>query len=78
MESKESPSTKTENNVPPNAPTDLHSRKPGFSEPLTKAQADSVVTREDLPAKPFRIALTLAVLAILLFGAYVYYSNISP
>lgn len=65
-------------NVPPNAPTDLHSRKPGFSEPLTKAQADSVVTREDLPAKPFRIALTLAVLVILLFGAYVYYSNISP
>lgn len=78
MESKESPSTKTENNVPPNAPTNLHSRKPGETEPLTKAQADSVVTREDLPAKPFRIALTLAILAILLFGAYVYYSNISP
>ena len=78
MKSKETPSTKTENNVPPNAQTDLHSRKPGETEPLTKAQADSVVTREDLPAKPFRIAVTLAVLAILLFGAYVYYSNISP
>jgi hypothetical protein len=78
MESKESPSTKTENNASPNAPTDLHSRKPGFSEPLTKAQADSVITREDLPAFPFRIALTLAILAILLFGAYFYYSNITP
>lgn len=78
MESKETQTTKTENNLPPNAPSHMHSNKPGKSEPLTKAQADSVLTREDLPAFPFRIAVTLVILAVLLFAAYVYYSNINP
>lgn len=42
------------------------------------AQAESVITREDLPAFGFRIALTLAIIAALLFAAFIYYSNISP
>jgi hypothetical protein len=78
MESKETQTTKTESNVPPNAPSHLHSKKPGESSPLTKAQADSVLTREDLPTSPFRIVVTLVILAILLLAAYVYYSNINP
>ena len=53
MESKETPTPKTENNVPPNAPSKMHSTQPGESQPLTKAQADSVITRENLPALPF-------------------------
>lgn len=78
MESKETQTTKTENDVPPNAPSHMHSNKPGESEPLTKAQADSVLTREDLPAFPFRIVVTLVTLAILLFAAYIYYGNLNP
>ncbi len=78
MESKETHSTKTENDVPPNAPSNMHSKQPGESQPLTKAQADSVITREDLPALPFRIVVTLVTLALLLFAAYIYYGNINP
>ena len=78
MEPKETASTKTEDNALPNAPSGMHSNKPGESEPLTKAQAESVITREDLPAFGFRIALTLAIIAALLFAAFIYYSNISP
>ena len=78
MESKETPTPKTENNVPPNAPSKMHSTQPGESQPLTKAQADSVITRENLPALPFRIVVTLVTLALLLFAAYIYYSNTSP
>lgn len=29
------------------------------SEPITQVQRDSVITREDMPAKPFRIGVTL-------------------
>ena len=78
MESKETQTTTTENNVPPNAPSNMHSTKPGESQPLTKAQADSVITRENLPALPFRIVVTLVTLALLLFAAYIYYGNTSP
>lgn len=78
MEPKETPSTKTEDNALPNAPSGMHSKKPGESETLTKAQAESVITREDLPAFPFRIAITLVLVAALLFAAFVYYSNTSP
>ena len=78
MESKETQTPKTENNVPPNAPSNMHSKQPGESEPLTKAQADSVITREELPALPFRIVVTLVTLALLLFAAYIYYGNINP
>lgn len=56
----------------------MHSTQPGESQPLTKAQADSVITRENLPALPFRIVVTLVTLALLLFAAYIYYSNTSP
>ncbi len=42
------------------------------------AQAESVITREDLPAFGFRIALTLAIIAALSFAGFIYYSNISP
>jgi hypothetical protein len=78
MESNETHSTKTEDNLLPNAPSQMHSTKPGESELLTKAQAESVITREDLPANPFRITVTLVILAALLLAAYIYYSNISP
>ena len=78
MESKETQTTKTEDNLPPNAPSQMHSKKPGESQPLTKAQADSVITREDLPALPFRILVTLVILGLLSFAAYIYYSNTSP
>lgn len=78
MESKDTQTTKTENNVPSNAPSHMHSTKSGKSEPLTKAQADSVLTRENLPALPFRILVTLVILAILAFAAYIYYGNINP
>ena len=77
MESKETQTTKTENNVPPNAPSNMHSTQPGESQPLTKAQADSVITREDLPALPFRLVVTLGTLALLLFLASTYYGNIN-
>ena len=77
MESKQSQTT-TEDNVLPNAPSGMHSKKPGESEPLTKAQAESVITREDLPALPFRITVTLTIIGALLFAAFIYYSNISP
>ncbi|MBD1923764.1 hypothetical protein H6F77_22240 [Microcoleus sp. FACHB-831] len=41
------------------------------SEPITQVQRDSVITREDLPAKPFRIGVTLVTLgALLLFFAF--------
>ena len=78
MESKEPHSTKIENDVSPNAPSNMHSKQPGESQPLTKAQADSVITREDLPALPFRLVVTLVTLALLLFAAYIYYGNINP
>ncbi len=78
MESKETQTTKTEDNLPPNAPSQMHSKQPGKSEPLTKAQADNVLTREDLPALPFRILVTLVILGLISFAAYIYYSNISP
>lgn len=78
MEPNQTAATKTESNALPNAPSGMHSKKPGESEPLTKAQAESVITREDLPAFPFRIAITLALVAALLFAAFIYYSNTSP
>jgi hypothetical protein len=78
MEFNETLSTKTEDNVLPNTPSQMHSTKPGESQPLTKAQAQSVITREDLPAKSFRITIALVIVAALLFAAYIYYSNISP
>ncbi len=56
----------------------MHSKQPGESQPLTKAQADSVITREDLPALPFRLVVTLVTVALLLFAAYIYYGNINP
>lgn len=77
MESKETQTT-TKDNVLPNAPSGMHSKKQGEFEPLTKAQAESVITREDLPAFPFRITVTLTIVAALLFAAFIYYSNISP
>jgi len=57
--------------------THLPLKKPGLSSPLTKAQADSVLTREDLPAS-HSIVVTLVILTILLLAAYIYYSNINP
>lgn len=78
MEPNQTAATKPEDNALPNAPSGMHSNKPGESEPLTKAQAESVITREDLPAFPFRIAITLVTIAALLFAAFIYYSNTSP
>jgi hypothetical protein len=41
------------------------------SEPITQVQRDSVITREDMPAKPFRIGVTLVTLgSLLLFFAF--------
>lgn len=41
------------------------------SEPITQVQRDSVITSEDLPAKPFRIGVTLVSIGtILLFFAF--------
>lgn len=41
------------------------------SEPITQVQRDSVITREDMPAKPFRIGVTLVTLGtLLLFFAF--------
>lgn len=40
-------------------------------EPITQVQRDSVITREDMPAKPFRIGVTLVTLgSLLLFFAF--------
>ncbi|MFE1746888.1 hypothetical protein [Coleofasciculus sp. H7-2] len=40
------------------------------SELITQVQRDSVITSEDLPLKPFRISLTVAMVILLLFFAF--------
>lgn len=48
------------------------------SEPITKVQADSVLTRQQLPNLAFRISVSLVLLVLLLFVAALYYGTINP
>lgn len=48
------------------------------SEPMTQVQADSVLTREQLPNVGFRIGVSLVLLVLLLFVASLYYGIINP
>jgi hypothetical protein len=48
------------------------------SEPMTQVQANSVLTREQLPNVGFRIIVSLVLLVLLLFVAALYYGIINP
>jgi len=48
------------------------------SEPMTQAQADSVLTREQLPNLGFRIGVSLVLLVLLLVVAVLYHGIINP
>jgi hypothetical protein len=58
--------------------TTSHINPASKSEPITQVQADSVLTREQLPNAGFRITLSIVTLAILVFVAALYFGIINP
>lgn len=58
--------------------TTSHINPDSKSEPITQVQADSVLTREQLPNTKFRITLSIVTLAILVFIAALYFGIINP
>ncbi|MUL35734.1 hypothetical protein [Gloeocapsopsis dulcis] len=77
MKSDESQAPKTENNVPVAKNTTSHYNPASKSEPLTQVQADSVITREDMPNLGFRITVTAIAIGIILFIIGTYYGIIN-
>ena len=75
MKSKETQTTKIETTAP--LSKDTTSDITPKSEPMTQVQADSVLTRQQLPNLAFRIGVTLATLLIFLFFAALYYGIIN-
>jgi len=58
--------------------TTSHINLASKSEPITQVQADSVLTREQLPDVRLRITLGTIALVTLLFVAALYYGIINP
>jgi len=77
MKSDESQTPKTENNVPIAQNTTSAHNPASKSEPLTQVQADSVITRKDIPNLSFRITVTAIAIAIILFVIGTYYGIIN-
>jgi len=75
MKSKETQTTKIETTPP--LSKDTTSDITPKSEPMTQVQADSVLTRQQLPNLAFRIGVTLATVVIFLFFAALYYGIIN-
>ena len=73
MKSQENPSIKAENTA-----SYVNRRKADESEPITQIQEDNVLTSKDLPRPRVRYGIPLALFAILLFVAALYYGIINP
>jgi cytochrome oxidase assembly protein ShyY1 len=80
MQSQESQTTETENNVPltENEPEYINPQKSSQSEPITQIQRDSILTNQDLPDPRLRYGLTLVILTVFLFVVAIYYGIINP
>lgn len=78
MQSPEAQTTKFESKAPLSKDTTSHIQPESKTEPITQVQADSVLTREQLPNKGFRIALTLVTSAIILSVVAIYFGIIHP
>ncbi|AFZ31461.1 hypothetical protein Glo7428_2969 [Gloeocapsa sp. PCC 7428] len=77
MKSDESQTPRTENNIPLSTNTTSHYNPASKSEPLTQVQAESVITREDIPNLGFRITVTAIAIGIILFIIGTYYGIIN-
>jgi hypothetical protein len=78
MQSPEAQTTKFESKDPLSKDTTSHIQPESKTEPITQVQADSVLTREQLPNKGFRIALTLVTSVIILSVVAIYFGIIHP
>ena len=78
MQSPEPQTTKFESKAPLSNDTTSHIQPESKTEPITQVQADSVLTREQLPNKGFRIALTLVTSVIILSVVAIYFGIIHP
>ncbi|MBW4565344.1 MAG: hypothetical protein KME32_30515 [Mojavia pulchra JT2-VF2] len=78
MQSPETQTTNFESTAPLSKDTTSDIKHESKTEPMTQVQADSVLTREQLPNKGFRIALTLVTSVILLSVAAIYFGIIHP
>jgi hypothetical protein len=78
MESQETWAKKLGNTPPKSKDTTLHINPKSKSEPMTQVQADSVLTREQVPNVWFRIGVSLVLLVPLLCVAAIYYGIINP
>lgn len=70
--------TNTATDAPKSSDTTSHHNPQSKSEPMTQVQADSVLTRQQLPNLGFRISVTLVLLISFLFFAALYYGIINP
>ena len=73
MKSDQTQTPKTNTTAPLSKKTTSHINPESKSEPMTKVQADNVITREDLPNVGFRITVTIVILALFLFFVATYY-----
>lgn len=78
MKSQEIQTTNPKTTAPLSSDTTSHRNPKSKTEPMTQIQADSILTREQLPGLAFRIAVNVVILAILLFVASLYYGIINP
>ena len=77
MESQENRSKKLGTTAPKSKDTTSHINPKSKTEPMTQVQADSVLTRQQLPNVWFRIGVSLLLLVLLLFFAALYYGIIN-
>lgn len=70
--------TNSATKAPKSSDTTSHRNPQSKSEPMTQVQADSVLTRQQLPNLGFRIGVTLVLVITSLFVAGLYYGIINP
>ncbi|MBV9389828.1 MAG: hypothetical protein JOZ78_25675 [Chroococcidiopsidaceae cyanobacterium CP_BM_ER_R8_30] len=79
MKSQESKTAQARTTAPISSDTTSHINPQSKSEPMTQVQADSVLTRQQLPNLGFRLGvITTVFILISLFVIALYYGIINP
>lgn len=78
MESQETWAKQLGATAPKSKDTTSHINPKSKTEPLTQVQADTVLTRQQIPNVWFRMSVSLVLLALLLFFGALYYGIINP
>ena len=78
MESQETRTKQLGATAPRSKDTTSHINPKSKTEPMTQVQADSVLTRQQIPNVWFRISVSSVLLALLLFVGGLYYGIINP